>query len=400
MPSNPFTSPTISGYNTSPPSDDGSQTSANRVEWAKHKTKLSDPVKTLAEAGVSASNTAFATVAGWLDGTFAHNFVTNGDFRVAQRGTTFTSASSPANSDDTYLLDRWILLSNGNDTVDVSQETSTVPTGSHAAIKLDVETANRKFGIIQIIEARDAKRLAGQTVSLSFKARITGTSITKLRAAVLSWVSTEDSVTSDVVSAWNDEDTNPTLVSNWTAENTAVDLTAPTTSYQTYEVESINVDSSSIGNVAIFIWCNNTDATVGDFLYITDVMLHIGADALSFQPRPYAEELVLCRRRFRGIIGIAAVPAIAAGVSRTTTIADFAYPLNPPMAAAPTLAVSDVSHFVVVQQNTTIATTNLTISSGADAVEFVATVSAGLTAGEGNLLRVNDTRSLFLDAEL
>ena len=45
-----FTTQTISGYNASPPADDASQVSANQLSWAKHKTKLGDPVKTLAEA--------------------------------------------------------------------------------------------------------------------------------------------------------------------------------------------------------------------------------------------------------------------------------------------------------------------------------------------------------------
>ena len=49
MPILPYTSVSISGYNSSPPSDDGSQTDSNRVAWSKHKTKLADPVKTLAE---------------------------------------------------------------------------------------------------------------------------------------------------------------------------------------------------------------------------------------------------------------------------------------------------------------------------------------------------------------
>ena len=46
---NPYTSVAISGYNVSPPSDDGAQTSPNQLEWDKHKTKLGDPVRTLAE---------------------------------------------------------------------------------------------------------------------------------------------------------------------------------------------------------------------------------------------------------------------------------------------------------------------------------------------------------------
>lgn len=45
-----YTSQTISNYNTSPPPDDGSTGADNQVSWAKHKTKLADPIKTLAEA--------------------------------------------------------------------------------------------------------------------------------------------------------------------------------------------------------------------------------------------------------------------------------------------------------------------------------------------------------------
>lgn len=45
-----YTTQAISGYNTSPPDDDGSQTEANRVKWSTIKSKLADPIKTLAEA--------------------------------------------------------------------------------------------------------------------------------------------------------------------------------------------------------------------------------------------------------------------------------------------------------------------------------------------------------------
>ena len=76
------------------------------------------------------------------------NKVINGDFQVAQRGTSLTSTDS-ANDDAKYTLDRWQLFSDGNDVVDVSQETTTVPTNQLYAIALDVETANKKFGIAQ-----------------------------------------------------------------------------------------------------------------------------------------------------------------------------------------------------------------------------------------------------------
>lgn len=52
-----YSSQSITGYNASPPSDDGSQVEANKIKWATHKDKLSDPVKTLAES----INTALVT---------------------------------------------------------------------------------------------------------------------------------------------------------------------------------------------------------------------------------------------------------------------------------------------------------------------------------------------------
>ena len=54
-----YTSRTISGYNATPPADDGTQTEANKGYWATIKTKLADPVKTYADD----INTAMATFA-------------------------------------------------------------------------------------------------------------------------------------------------------------------------------------------------------------------------------------------------------------------------------------------------------------------------------------------------
>jgi hypothetical protein len=62
MADNPYTSVVIAGYNASPPSDDGAQTSANQLEWDKHKTKLGDPLRTLAEGVNTNVLAAFGTL--------------------------------------------------------------------------------------------------------------------------------------------------------------------------------------------------------------------------------------------------------------------------------------------------------------------------------------------------
>lgn len=45
-----YSTVTVTGYNASPPADDGSQVASNQVTWAKSKTKLGDPLKTAIEA--------------------------------------------------------------------------------------------------------------------------------------------------------------------------------------------------------------------------------------------------------------------------------------------------------------------------------------------------------------
>ena len=115
--------------------------------------------------------------------TVNKNYLINGGFAVAQRGTSFTSG---ANNNDAYTLDRWYILSDGNDVIDVTQETTTVPTNGEFAIALDVETVNKKFGIATIIENKDVIGLVGNTVTFSFKAKVSATTkLDNVKAAIV-----------------------------------------------------------------------------------------------------------------------------------------------------------------------------------------------------------------------
>ena len=225
------------------------------------------------------------------------NRIINGEFGVAQRGTSFVSG---ANNDDSYNLDRWYVLSDGNDAVDITQETSTVPTNQLTAIALDVETANKKFGIAQIIEQKNCIGLIGGNVTLSFKAKVSSTTkLDNVKAAVVAWSGTADTVTSDIISAWGAEGTDPTLIADATFENTPANLSV-TTSYATYTLTA-NVDTASTKNLIVFIWSDVTDTTAGDFLYITDVQLEAGSTATDFERRPIGTELALCQRYYENV---------------------------------------------------------------------------------------------------
>lgn len=69
-----FSLTSISGFNASPPSDDGSQTAANKVQWSTIKTKLADPVK-------NGHDTNMANLATTLD--LSARAVTGGDSAAA-----------------------------------------------------------------------------------------------------------------------------------------------------------------------------------------------------------------------------------------------------------------------------------------------------------------------------
>jgi hypothetical protein len=267
------------------------------------------------------------------------NRLLNGSFNIAQRGTSFVSG---ANNDDTYNLDRWYILSDGNDAVDITQ-TTTVPTGAKYSIGLDVETVNKKFGIAQIIENVNCYDAIGGNVTLSFQAKVSATTkLDNVKCAVIAWSGTADSVTSDIISAWGAEGTNPTLIANATYENTPANLNV-TTSWATYSVTA-NVDTASTTNIIVFIWSDVTDTTLGDFLYITNAQLEIGSTATPFERRMYGQELALCQRYYWQTSTVSN-QFQSFGAQSSTTTAEFCF-INPVfMRAAPTVSVNNANTF-------------------------------------------------------
>ncbi len=227
----------------------------------------------------------------------AYNYLINGEMRVATRG---LQMDTGFNDDDMYTLDQWILLSESNDGVDVTQ-TTTVPSGGAVkSMGLDVEIANEMFGICQIIENKNCGGLIGNEVTLSFQAKVTDARIGDVRAYILAWDGTADSVTSDVVATWND-DANPTFATNWTAENTGADL-GVTTSFAKYSVTA-NIDTSNATNVAVFIACVDDSVNAGDFLYITDVQLENGDTASDYVREDMATTSQKCHRYLQRVLG-------------------------------------------------------------------------------------------------
>tara|TARA_Y100000004_G_scaffold85825_1_gene96262 strand:+ start:700 stop:2079 length:1380 start_codon:yes stop_codon:yes gene_type:complete len=250
------------------------------------------------------------------------NKIINGNFAVNQRSDdqsetlTYTAATTPANSDDTYLFDRWKLLSDGNDIVDVHSYGRTMgsrdfgtnsgppwmPAETGFAMAMEVETGDKKFGQAQFIESMNCNDLRGQTCTLSWKARTTSSqsSPTSIKAAVIGWFGTSDTITSDIISAWNSEGTDPTLVANAEYLNVPSNILLNPT-MKTYSLK-VNVPVG-IKNVIVFIWNDMSDGdvgtTVGDFIFLSDVQLERGDfENPRFQNEPYDITEGKCHRYY------------------------------------------------------------------------------------------------------
>lgn len=240
------------------------------------------------------------------------NKLINGDFFIAQRGTTITAATVFNNNDDSYTLDMVNLLSDGNDIVDVSRILDVDGDSTHA-MKAVVQTNNKKFAFVRYLEASDSIRMRGKRVSLSFRAKTTAAKvINNIRAAVITWEGAIDTLTSDVISVWGAQGVNPTLSTDWTFKNTATDF-ALSTSYQKFTIPNILLDAPTINNLAVIIWVDDTDAAGGDELILKEIQLEENTVVTEFEVLPLETKVALARRFFQKSFDLDSIPAPAAG---------------------------------------------------------------------------------------
>ena len=353
--------------------------------------------------------------------TGTDNKIINGNFAVNQRAasftTTYTAATSIVNNDDTYHFDRWYTLSDGNDIIDIasfgrtmgsrsfSHNLNLLPNNSGFATGLDVETANKKFGIAQIVESVNCNDLRGQKCTLSFKARVSDTTkLDNVKAAVVGWFGTSDTVTSDIISAWGDEGTNPTLLGSAEYQNEPSNLSV-TTQWATYKVHT--TIAAGAKNVIVFIWSDVTDTTAGDFLYLTDVQLERGEfENPRFQNEDYDTTLRKCQRHLPTLTADTddkAMGLVGMNYSTTVGLLSYVFPVTP--RTKPTgITVSGATHFALtLANNTRQESTGLTFTSGfPNGAMLSCSVAANLVAGEATTLWSADAGAsiLFTGVEL
>ena len=352
--------------------------------------KMKFPTPVAADIGKRPRATAVDLVA-WDNPESLENLFLNGAFDISQRLTTFTAATNPKNDDGTWLIDQWLLLSDGNDIVDVAR----IEAGTSHAIELTFNSKN-KAGILQILEHVDTLELVGNPVSVALEAKITGAAGVKLKMALVTWSGAQDAPTIDLVNVWGAQDTDPTYATSW-AEVADATLTL-TAALQTLKLENQTI--GSVQNVGVLIWVeSSTNIVVGDKVVITDFRVQRGAYALPFKRRRSGDELRRCQRYLfvtKGGVGADELLASGYNESLTRTRQGRGFPVT--MRKVPTNTfLPAVGDFRIFHgSSSTVVSAFVGINQNRDMFHVRADVAAGLTVGEGCELLANSANAMII----
>jgi len=239
------------------------------------------------------------------------NLIINGDFKVAQRGTTFATAAT-----GTMVSDRWSPLASTNPNQNIGYTRSTdAPKGFKYSTKLDVSTAISSLASTDYyifrhrgFEQQDIEHLNFGTsdakeITLSFwvKSNKTGTMFAEWQMPTSSAsIELAKPYTIDVANTW--EYKTITYPANTVHTSNAADNAGGLYLYMwiaagaTYAGGTLNTSWNNNSNRVTGI-TNYLDSTSNE-IYFTGFQLEVGDTATPFEHRSYAEELALCQRYY------------------------------------------------------------------------------------------------------
>ncbi len=210
-----------------------------------------------------------ATVAGTLamGSSFKRNRIINGNMGVWQRGTSFSSIATA-----TYFSDRW--FSNLGGTAPTYSRSTDAPTGFQYSASLAASSTSF-MGLAQRIEAANCVDLAGQTITVSFYAKLSSGTATGGLSVNLAYANSADtfSSTTTIVEA-----------------NVVSTLTGSHVRY-TY---SYAMPSQVANGLQLIIF--NPNATQTCTILISGVQLEVGSVATPYERQIYSEQLAQCQR--------------------------------------------------------------------------------------------------------
>jgi hypothetical protein len=295
------------------------------------------------------------------------NLIINGDFMVAQRGTSQTSSGYGS-------VDRWYLYSSGGT---YSQSTSSPPDGFSHYLTCTGATGSVIFaqGIELPATGKAGVFYNGQTITVSYYAKSTVAGDALYNP--LSFRNSQTSIT-NLVNIDNDSSDNNILTTSWAKYS------------KTY---TIGV-SAHANNICLVVQPRTSGAPSGN-ISITGVQLEVGDTATPFEHRSYGEELAACQRYYQ--LNIANT-----GFTNTTTVCRLGISGVTSMRAQPSISIVSATGVV---EDFGIANRNLVslggLSGGAGGTFFLGgAVDATITSSSSGRSHLLFPGAIAMAAEL
>ena len=275
----------------------------------------------------NAGDTDWISMAEAVGGLSLRNKIINGDMGIWQRGTSFAAAASIV-----YTADRWAFYRQALGVGATASQTqaASIIGGSSYGIRAQRNSGNTSVDpliLSQCIETAIARRLQGQTVTLSYKQR-TGGNISSATVAVYIYYGTG-----------TDQGVNSARAGSWTGQATLASSFPTGASGFTTQTFTTAIPSTATELMVSFVYTPTGTAGAADFFDITDVQLELGPVATPFEHRPIGMELALCQRYYTKLGGdnandiLIQAYAGSAGISNALTLT-----LPVSMRASPTAA--------------------------------------------------------------
>ena len=306
----------------------------------------------------------------------AEPFIINGDFVVAQRGTSADGTSA-------YLIDRWKKQSATTGNVAVSQDTD-APTGFINSQKMLASGASSFFQTGQQIEYKNFYPLLGKTASLSFYYKSDVDVIIRIRTGT----GTVDSVV---------------LFTSSVASTATVSPSADWVQYVHNFSVATNVTSLSIE------FATGTLANT-DFVFLAGVQLEQGTfdtnSIAPFQHESFGDNLLRCQRYFQIQASGASGSGYANGSFRTNANAQITHHFKTDMRTSPTctqIAGSNmIAHDTADGNNITVTSIDSVLFNSVGGVIIAYNLSGtSASAGDGCwLYNTGSTPGVTFNSEL
>ena len=341
------------------------------------------------------------------------NMVINGGMNVAQRSASVTGLGA---ANGYFTVDRWQIATGNSAGRFTMTQTADGPNGISAnCIKLDCTTADTSIAageyliLSQAFEGQNLQRIgkgvAGAkeiTVSFYVKANAAFTfccevldgdnirQITKLFDTTTSWARHELTFPADVddgSSPLDDDNATSFNLSFWVHGGT--DFTSGT-----LETSWANVTNANRA-AGIDSFYSSTDNN----FFITGVQMEVGPVATEFEQEDIGTTLAKCQRYYRSYGGNTGNERLCTAYAHTTTQARAVIENVVEMRTAPSIAVSDVSHWTTENVGTNTACSVIAgdqQSTKNTSINFTI-ASANLTVGHGLQIMANSETSARLE---